>query len=125
MKTAKGLNAQRRAAASLTDEEVRRVRVQLADGDKTVRELADWHGVGHETIRKIGRRETYAWVTDVEVTRDEMKEAERAALRLSGEEKARLEASARRVFEMQEKLKEEGKLPRTEGGGGMIPAFDE
>lgn len=55
--------ASKLANAQLTEREVRLIRAALARGAKP-KALAELYGTGVETIRRIGRRETWAWVTD-------------------------------------------------------------
>ena len=64
MKTMAGQRRRQTAAAVLTDGEVRAIRA--ADAVKLVSRLeqAQMYGVGKETIARICRRETYAWVPD-------------------------------------------------------------
>lgn len=57
-------NQRRMAAATLTENEVKIILRTLRLGEKTPRELAVDYCVGVETIRKIGRRESWAWVTE-------------------------------------------------------------
>lgn len=47
-----------------TPAEIRLIRAKLAAREATPRELAALWGVGRETIARIGRRETYAWVSN-------------------------------------------------------------
>ena len=58
--TKEGAERRMKAAAELTDDEVRRVRSEYPKVGKMV--LADRYGVGPVTIMKIVRRETYRWV---------------------------------------------------------------
>lgn len=58
--TKEGAERRMKAAAELTDDEVRVVRKEYPKVGKMV--LADRYGVGPVTIMKIVRRETYRWV---------------------------------------------------------------
>ena len=59
---AEALRRQRTSNAALSDEEVARIKRNLAGG-MSPREIAQAYGVGAETIRKIARGDTYHWVT--------------------------------------------------------------
>lgn len=58
--TKEGAERRMKAAAELSDDEVRTVRREYPKVGKMV--LADRYGVGPVTIMKIVRRETYRWV---------------------------------------------------------------
>lgn len=59
------LGLKRRAAAALTDEEVREIRIQCGNGTMSRLTASQVYGVGKVTIDKIMRGETYAWVKAV------------------------------------------------------------
>lgn len=50
--------------AKLTEELVRNIRYLLDTGQNTPKELSAIYGLGTEQVRRIGRRECWAWVTD-------------------------------------------------------------
>ena len=60
------LNRQRKSNTGLIEAEVRHIRKLLVEG-MSPREIAQAYNVGLETIRRIDRRDTWAWL-DQEVT---------------------------------------------------------
>lgn len=50
--------------AQLSEAQVLGIREMLDKGEATARELAQVHGVSAETIRRIGRRETWGWLQE-------------------------------------------------------------
>lgn len=50
-------------SAKLTEDRVRQIRRDLAEG-KPAREISALLGLNVETIRRVGRRESWAWVTE-------------------------------------------------------------
>lgn len=69
-----GLQASRVSGASLTEARVRAIRKQLAEGISP-RFLADMYDTSVETIRRVGRRESWAWVKDdIEMPLDAMEQ---------------------------------------------------
>ena len=54
----------RRGNAGFTDEEVRHIRKLLDSGTMSARQLAAAYQKGVETIRRIGRRETFGWLVE-------------------------------------------------------------
>ena len=77
--TRAGFERMRRGNARLEDHEVIRILERLKHGHSP-RAIARDYGVGMETIRKIGRGDTYAWVTPPapEITSQERQEIESA-----------------------------------------------
>ena len=59
-----GLQASRVGNAQLSEAQVRSIRQLLKEGT-SARELAEIHMLSVETIRRIGRRETWGWVEDL------------------------------------------------------------
>ena len=57
----------RQANAQITENQVRVIRQMLDDGKATPRELSAIHGLSIEQIRRIGRRESWAWVSELPV----------------------------------------------------------
>ena len=81
--------------ASLNEEAVRRIRLMHRQGEST-RVLAKEYGVGVETVRRVLRWETWAWVSEEgsgaeaedwqhpPLTQEEKDAAERSLLKLQG-----------------------------------------
>lgn len=81
----------RTANASLCEDEVRAIRARLDAGASTVKQEAEWHKVGRETIRRLWRRETWDWVeSEISPARGEAAEADLAS---------EADESARRLLE--------------------------
>lgn len=62
---------ERNGNATLTKEEVRHIRGMLDRKEATAAELAKSYRMSAESIRRIGRRETWAWVTETPQLSDE------------------------------------------------------
>jgi len=58
-----GYQASRVSNAAVTEAQVRSIRKLLEEG-ASARELSEIHQLSVETIRRIGRRETWAWIED-------------------------------------------------------------
>ena len=116
--TREGLNRKRTAAALLTDEDVRVIRANDRDRLVSRIDMADWYGVGRETISRICRRETYNWVQDATTLK---KGAVRVGSLLTGEisevDRVVLNESAQRLFNLQEQWKREGVLADEQASG--------
>jgi len=60
-----GIHASRVANAQVNEELVRTIRRFAAAGTYSIKELAKMYNLGKETVARIVRRDTWAWVEDV------------------------------------------------------------
>lgn len=100
--THSGRSRQRLAGAALTEREVAGIKTRLQQGHLP-RAIADDYGVATESIRRIGRGETWAWV--------EASEFQTSSLtsilppeELSPEQQAQIAESAQRLLELQTQI---------------------
>ena len=92
--------------ASLSEAEVRSIRLRARTERASVRLLAQEYGVGAETIRRVLRWETWAWVSEEGpgATPQEHAAAEQAAAKASLERLHAALDAARKPDEMLERL---------------------
>lgn len=111
----KGMDAVLRANAVFSDEEVRKIRRLYATGQASRRKMAQFYGVGMETIARITRGDTYAWVKDDPMDALDGMENLRG-LRVEGGGGIRQEE----IAASQERL-----MGLLQGGGGGTPGMSE
>lgn len=104
------LRKRQTAAAIFTDEEIRAIRRADEVGLVTRGEQAETYGVGKETIARICRRDTYRWVGEEVVDREDYSDAE--PTEEMREDMRRVLASAIRV---QNELRPENLLQELKG----------
>lgn len=102
--------------AQLTETQVRVIRRALEENTQTVRELADMYRLSAETVRRIGRRETWGWLPDEDI-RD-------LTLQLDPVQDAKAAASLAKVLQAQpvQRPAESSSVPIDPLAGGDAPA---
>lgn len=97
--THSGRSRQRLAGAALTEREVAGIKTRLQQGHLP-RAIADDYGVATESIRRIGRGETWAWVEASEFQTSPLTSI-LPPEELSPEQQAQIAESAQRLLELQ------------------------